>query len=498
MLLSYVLAFAVLIGLRYALVRLPCGLRAYLDAGPWGDALTYFLQIQHYRTRSGDEPDPRCLFRGKTLHTPSCYHRFVGGWFSDALLWRAPWLPNFVLYALGLALFLALCAAAVPHASTVVVGLLVLLFAAQADSSCFDDQSVHYLTIQPRLLGALALSAHAAIFVVVSNPGLAILCGSLALMVALNTSVFSRQVAYFTLPVIALLSWSLVPVINLGAATLLSLLFNRREFIESFAAHWRYAKWYFRSFYNTRPGRGLSYWLRRTFAPAIRFVPRYADSVIALALLLMVLHSAATDMFARRATAALGAALLVCVVTALRRFASLGECWRYLSFSCYFLTPLAIVYAMLQLHIPLAAGYAAAVMVLGWNIAATLRSARTLHNPNLEILGLVQSVRGRVGQAPIWWSAHYRYGSIPVALGGGSTFEIQGTDLAEDVMARFFIKYPYLHCNDEFFDRHHVTHFLISKSDWPADVYGSLDALLRAHRVTAESTRFIILAREQP
>jgi hypothetical protein len=97
---------------------------------------------------------------------------------------------------------------------------------------------------------------------------------------------------------------------------------------------------------------------------------------------------------------------------------------------------------------------------------------------------------------PVWWSAHFRYGSIAVALGyGASTFEIQGTDLSEDVMVSLFARYPYLHCNEAFFDAHRVTHLLISKSEWPADLYGSIDRLVGVHRVLAENAHFVILAR---
>ena len=104
---------------------------------------------------------------------------------------------------------------------------------------------------------------------------------------------------------------------------------------------------------------------------------------------------------------------------------------------------------------------------------------------------------GNSARPEVWWSAHYRYGSIAVALGcGAATFEIQGTDLSEEVMATLFARYPYLHCSEAFFDAHRVTHLLISKREWPVDLYGSIDAVVRGlYRVLAENSHFVILAR---
>ena len=109
---SSLIAFVVLMGVRMMLMRAPGPVRGFLAAGPWGDALAYFLQIQYYRNHSGSEPDARCLFRGNTLHTPSWYHRFALHLCSDATLWAKPWLPNLALYAAGAAATLLLAATA--------------------------------------------------------------------------------------------------------------------------------------------------------------------------------------------------------------------------------------------------------------------------------------------------------------------------------------------------------------------------------------------------
>jgi hypothetical protein len=491
-----IVALMVLIGVRLAVLRLPGPLRGYLDAGPWGDALAYYLQIQYYRHHSGSEPDSRCLFRGNTLHTPSWYHRFVLFVCSDAALWARPWLPNLVLYGLGAATVLLLADLAGVSSTAATLALLVVVFLAQVDNSRFDERTIHYLTIQPRLLGLLALSLQAAVFAVLPSVGSAITIGTLAVLVALNTSVFSRQVAYFTLPVAALLSWDAIPLLNLVLASALALLLNRAEFVNSFGAHWRYARWYFRNFYAPRAGSGLGYLVRRAFAPPLRFLPYYADSALALGLLLLCAHRM-DDPFAERGAAMLGAAFVVCALTALRKFASLGECWRYVSFSCWMLTPLALVHAVAVLHIPVALACVAALGLLLMNLWVSFHTRADFSNPNTEVAALLSAAFPDRRTAPaVWWSAHYRYGSIPVALGcGGATFEIQGTDLSEQVMASLFARYPYLHCNDAFFDTHRVTHLLISKREWPVDLYGSMDQRLGLHRVLAENADFVILAR---
>jgi hypothetical protein len=492
---GYLSVFVLLLAVRYALVRVLGSLRRYLDAGPWGDALAYFLQIQYYRGHSGAEPDSRCLFRGNALHTPSWYHRFALTVCSDAALWSKPWLPNLILYGIGVGALLLLSVPILSDSAPASLALLALVFLAQTDNSRFDERTVHYLTIQPRLLGLVALSVHAALFAVLPSPAVAIAAGSLALLVALNTSVFSRQVAYFVLPLAALLSWNLIPLLNLALATLMSLAMNRAEFAESFGAHWRYARWYFRNFYQPRTGSGLSYLVRRTFSPALRCLPNYADSLLALVLLLVIARRG--DPFAGRAAAMIGAALIVCAVTALRKFASLGECWRYVSFSCWLLTPLALVYAVLALHISLLLACLAAAAVLLRNLYVSSRANEQLSNPNAEVAAMLQGAFAADAVRPsVWWSAHYRYSSIAVALGyGEATFEIQGTDLSEDVMVSLFARYPYLHCSEAFFDAHRVTHLLISKNEWPAELYGSIERVIGGCRVLAENPQFVILAR---
>jgi hypothetical protein len=492
---GYLIAFLLLVAFRYALVRVIGPLRHYLEAGPWGDALAYFLQIQYYRRHSGAEPDSRCLFRGNALHTPSWYHRFALTVCSDAALWSKPWLPNLVLYGIGVGLLLLLSVPILSDAAPASLALLALVFLAQTDNSRFDERTVHYLTIQPRLLGLVALSVHAALFAVLPSPAVAIATGSLALLVALNTSVFSRQVAYFVLPLAALLSWNVIPLLNLALATAMSLALNRAEFAESFGAHWRYARWYFRNFYEPRDGSGLAYLVRRTFSPALRCLPNYADSLLALVLLLVIARRG--DPFAGRAAAMIGAALIVCGVTALRKFASLGECWRYVSFSCWLLTPLALVHAVLALHISLLPACVAASVVLLRNLYLSSRPSEQLSNPNVQVAALLRGAFAAAGTQPaVWWSAHYRYASIAVALGyGAATFEIQGTDLSEEVMLSLFARYPYLHCNEAFFDSHRVTHLLIAKREWPVDLYGSIERIIGTCRVVAEDPHFVILAR---
>lgn len=493
---GYLILCAVLVAFRYALMRLARPLRRFLDAGPWGDALAYFLQIQYYRRHSGSEPDARCLFRGNTLHTPSWYHKFALALCSDATLWSRPWLPNLLLYGIGVVCLLLLAAVSPGPGGPAVGALLGLVFLAQVDNSRFDERTIHYLTLQPRLLGLVALSVHAALYAVMPSPGLTIVGGTLALLVAINTSVFSRQVAYFVLPVVALLSWDVVPVLNLALATALSLALNRAEFVESFGAHWRYARWYFKNFYAPRSGSGVAYFIRRTLAPPVRFLPQYADSLLALVLLTLVLRRGG-DAFAARAAAMIGGALIVCAATALRKFASLGECWRYVSFTCWMLTPLALIHAVLVLRIPVLVAYLLASAVLVRNVYLSLRYTEELSNPNAEVAELLRGAfSGAAAPPAVWWSAHYRYGSIAVALGcGESTFEIQGTDLSEGVMASLFARYPYLHCSEAFFAAHHVTHLLISKREWPADLYGSIEGIKGVHRVLAENAHFVILAR---
>lgn len=492
--LEYVFAIPLLIVFRYALIRCSNPLWSYLSAGPWGDAICYFLQTQYYRRNSGAEVDPRCLFRGKTLHTPSWYQKLIGKFFSDSQLWSMPWLPNMVLYSIGIIAFLLVLAVFVNESSRMLT-LVAIIFSAQADNSRFDKLSIHYLTIQPRFLGLLSLSLYALIFAAIPTPIVSGILGSLVLLVAINTSVFSRQVAYSVVPLTGLLAWDVTPIFHLLGATALSLLVNKEEFVKSFQAQYRYTKWYFNNFYQTRPGTGLEYLIRKTFAPSLKDISRYIDSLVAMVLLFIVLNEF-DDPFARRCMSLIASAVVICMLTAFRRFASLGECWRYLSFYCYFVTPTAIAYCIIKSGTSNTLSYCLASVFLFYNLHRSFSNSEIEVNPLGDIHSMLNVLPNGSHQMAVWWSSHYRYGSIPVALGyGASTFEFQGTDLSEEAMKRFFANYPYLNYNEKFLDKYKVTHLLVSKKEWPENLYGPLANLIKDNRVLAENDNFVIMAR---
>jgi len=507
MLIALIFALALLILLRWLIVRMSPRLWRYLSAGPWGDALCYFLQTQYYRMHSGREIDQRCLFRGSTLHTPSWYQKLIGRLFSDQRLWSAPWLPNLVLYGVGAAIFVAFLGFVPQSSAPGFLTLAVTLFAAQADNSRFDKLSVHYVTIQPRFLGMLSLSLYGLFFVAIADPMISGILGTVVLLVALNTSVFSRQVCCTVIPLTGLISWNAVPVIELLLATVLSLAINREEFTQSVQAECRYSKWYLKNFYQTRQDRGIQYVIRSVFAPQLRDLPRYVDSFLALALLTFVLTNNPEDAFATRLFAVIASAIIVCSLTGVRRLAALGECWRYISFSCYFVTPIALAYCIIELGWSQLNALLLACAFLAYNVFWTITRTVEELNPIRAIsLMLDKALPAQVnGNRPapekpiVWWSAHYRYGSIPVSLGrGAATFEIQGTDLSEKAMDEFFVKYPYLHCRTDFLDRFEVTHLLISKKEWPEQLYGPLDRIMTANTVLVDEDNFAILARTHP
>jgi hypothetical protein len=489
-------AIVLLLAARFATIRWAPPIWKYVKGGPWGDAIYYFLQIQYYRKHSGEEVDHRCLFRGNTLHAPSWYQRIVGRIFSDDTLWSSPWLPNFILFAIAVCAFAFTANSVLSVFPPSTFALAMLLFAGQADNARFDKHRIHYLTIQPRYLGLLSLSAFALVATIGLASVISIFIAILVLLVAINTSVFSRQVAYFVIPCAALLALDLAPLECIVAATLLSVIVNRREFVQSLLAQYRYSKWYFKNFYSTRPSTGIVFLLRRILAPQLKDLPPYMDVFVAIAMLMLVSSKFDDDQLSRRGLSFLLAAAIVCIITSFRKFASLGECWRYLSFFCYFLTPLFLAYSVAKLQIPIETAFLAASVWISTNLYFTFRRSNEEANPIANISGLLRKAFLDKQTPAVWWSAHYRYGSIPVALGyGHSTFEIQGTDLSEDAMSRFFVRYPHLRINEEFMDIYGVTHLLISKNEWPVDLYGPLQTFLNKNRIAAENSEFAILQR---
>jgi hypothetical protein len=495
----YGAATAAVLALRVYCIRNIIGIRKYLDAGPWGDAICYFLQTHYYRNNSGTELDAQCLFRGNTLHTPSVYQRAIGALCNDKTLWNVPWLPNLILYVVFFALFFTIVSPIERFGHYEALLLLAALFLVQADNSLFDYQSIHYLTLQPRYLGLQCLSIASLAFAFVESPAISLVVGSAAMSIALNTSIFSRQVAYFVFPLIALLSVNPLPLLYVVVGILASLAFNKEEFIESSLAQYRYAKYYLdnrKVIFETRPGAGLSYFIRKHFAPACRYLYKYADSFVAIVGLAFI-YIETGEKLSGGLLATIVAAAIVCFLTAFRSTASFGECWRYISFNNYYVTPVALVYCAIHFQIPVIPLISVAVAIIVISLAASKRNSSNFDNPNNEISAMLHDTFPNRPETGVWWSAHYRYGSVPVAMGyGKSTFEIQGTDLSQEVMDAFFKKYPFLHINEEFLEKHSVKYFLISKTEWPEAIYGAIEDTVKRFRILRETEKYLILERE--
>jgi len=217
---------------RYLLLTKVSYFKDYFAHGPWGDAITYLYLTQFFRKNKCGVPDQRSLITSEPVYYPSLFMSVVGRLFSDSLLFRYSWLPNFVLYALFVSLYAITLCFLYKGSDLVQIVFILLFFVAQADNINFDKHRMHFIAFQPRFMNACANSFFWILYVF-SDPLEHWVPKIVLIVICINTSLFGRQSILF---VFILVSAIMADVTLLGyciAACIVSMVVFRREFLKS-------------------------------------------------------------------------------------------------------------------------------------------------------------------------------------------------------------------------------------------------------------------------
>jgi hypothetical protein len=154
---------------------------------------------------------------------------------------------------------------------------------------------------------------------------------------------------------------------------------------------------------------------------------------------------------------------IVFIFTGVRKFASLGECWRYISFNLYFLGPIALNEAANLLGVSGSVKVAVAASLVVY-YCMVFRFSKKETNGNRLLLDLLNRQAGELRDS-VWFAVPYRLSTIAVVKGfGRQTFEFQYGKIDQATMTAYFARYPYLHSSKEFMRTHGVTHLLVDKA----------------------------------
>jgi hypothetical protein len=467
MLLFFILGFLIICS-RFLYFKFNKKLHSYLKNGPYGDAATYFFLIQFFRKNSCGISDDRCLISKEPVLYTSLYMKIVGKLFSDKILFSKSWLPNYILYIISVFLFLGFIKFNVNLSSNLWVGML-LLFLFQPDNIMLDKDRIHFIVLQPRFLGLIANSVFWFVYVIYGISILSFIVLLLLAIVSINTSLFCRQVTFFSCFFISILMLDKYIFLVLPIAFILSSFIFPREFFPSIKPHLKYSYQYFINYYKPKKSQNLLVNLiKNSFARNFFESYPYFTTIITFIFAFYVYSKGNYDSsiehgeIIKRACFTYMGFVIIFVLTGVRKFAFLGECWRYFSYTTYFLTPFILPVLLKTSNFSDITIFIIIGLILLIFILFTLFANLPVDsNKNPHLISILNKHKFELQNA-IWYGVPFRVSTTAVALGYGlKTFEYQYGNHSLEIQDKYFAEYPYLKWNYAFLNENEVTHILV-------------------------------------
>ena len=450
--------------LRYCYFYFNKGLFNYLKWGPYGDASTYYFQIQFFRKNKCGVPDKRAMITQLPMITPNIYQTLVGKIFSDKFILNYQWVPNFLLYSIStffLSVFLTY--EKFPSQESFFILSVIILFLFNPDNYLFDDDRIHFFSLQPRYLGLIAISMFWFIFITYQGSSIIYILLIILLIIILNVSKFSIQSIFLSVCVYSLISLTGEAIILLIMASFLSIFIFPKSFLPGIILQLTYLKGYYLSYYKPKQTKSR---LRNIVAKL--FSRPLLNSYVYFSIFIFfgAQYWFGENMVEPQSELNIlnGAIFLIYILTGVRKFAFLGECWRYLSFNYYFIFPIYGSLLLSELDISLKLKYLILFLVVISGIALFVLSRKKLGVNKIEHLQKLIEGNREVLKKAIWYGVPYRLSNMAVALGGGlKTFEFQYGNYSKEIKQEYFSEYPYLKWGTNIIEEYKITHILVEK-----------------------------------
>lgn len=438
----------------------------YLKEGPYGDASTYFFLIQFFRKNNCGVSDKRCLLGNDNVFYPSFFLKNISIFFSDKTLFKFSWAPNFIIYFLGLVFFVSILII-YGFQKIEIVGILLLFFL-QTDNLLYDKDRIHFLSLSPRFLGVICNSFLFLIYVIFDQSIISFTLLVIMSFVSINNSLFGRQNTFFTILIITIISHDFYLISAFLLSFILSVIIYPREFYPSLKLQIRFLSSYFKRYYKASK---TGFFLRdlvakifsRTFFESYPYYSFFFVTIFYLVYFKNIELFFEEDFFeAKKLTYIYLSVLIIFFITGLRKFAFLGECWRYISFSTYFLNPI-FLYKSLFLIIESKLLFWAVLLLISFIQILLFKFLKIYPNKNKSLLSLLNSKKDQFKNA-IWYAVPHRSTTLLVSLGFGlKTFEFQYGNFTGEIIKKYFSVTPFLKWNQEIILQNKITHVLVEK-----------------------------------
>jgi hypothetical protein len=466
----YYFLLTILFGLfRYLFFRFNTKLWNYLSDGPYGDASTYFFLIQFFRTKSCGISDPRCLISNEPVLVPSLFMKITGKLLGDRILFNNSWMPNLFIYVISVACFLSFLYLNISFSLEVLASILIL-FLVQPDNIGLDRHRIQYSVLQPRYFGLVINSFLWLTYIQhgITTESFALIC--FLLIVSINTSIFCRQSSLFSILLVSIVSFDGYLFLTLPLAILISIVLFPKEFLPSVIPQLKYSFQYFLNYYKPRPSNNVFVHLIKNVIsrPVFESYP-YFTSFLVLFISGFFIWSA-TDITSneyfifKRLFTVYFALAVIFIMTGIRKFAFLGECWRYFSFATYFSSSVYLPILIFNLSVSYNTKIVFMLLLIITSIVLVMLISKDLfENKNKYLISLLKVVPQDLKNA-VWYSVPYRASTLAVALGyGEKTFEYQYGNHSKEIQEMYFSEYPFLKWDKQFLEENKVSHILVEK-----------------------------------
>ncbi len=453
---------------RFFFIRFNNGLWSYFSNGPYGDASTYFFLIQFFRKHNCGVSDERCLITKQPVLIPSIYLKMVALLFSDKLLYTFSWLPNFLIYSLASSAFIYFTYNYFGGLN-IYFFYTIIIFISLPDNLSLDKHRIQFAVLQPRYLGVIVNSAFWFVYCFYGFNMLGLISMLIFSFISLNISIFSRQSIIFLSVITSLISFNPNLILILLIASLMSAIIFPKEFIPSILPQIKYSYQYFLNYYKPSLSANplinfLKNLISRPILDSYPYVSYYLTLIFSIFYYLNYNDHEiyGNGLLNSRFLFISLSIFIVFIFTGIRKFAFLGECWRYISFNSYFLTPISIVILVSSLGLTNILMHSVLCLIILFNLAILAISKRdSLVNKNIWLTPLLLKNKEILSSA-IWYGLPYRVSTFAVALGyGKATFEYQYGNHSKEIHDEYFSIYPYLKWDEVLMRKNGVTHILL-------------------------------------
>ncbi len=459
-----------LILLKFISIRLNKTVWDFFKDGAIGDSISYIYLTQFYRNNKFGDSDSRSLLSNGGVYLYSIFISLMSTFFSDYVLFKKSWLPNFIIFSISTTIFLFVLFFFEFEITQILIISIFFLF--QPDNLFYDKDRIQYQTYQPRYLG-LVVNSLAWLIIVFSELSLVTFSSIIILfIISINNSYFGRQSTFFVSFFYALIAKDFYPLLAFISSCILSLFIFRRKFYDVVKYSFPFYKNYFLNYPKPQKSENLIYYnLKLIFSSPLYASRFYFGFLVTSIIFLILFYSSERSNFVdisnihykSKISFFLISISLIFIITSYRKFAFLGECWRYISFCSYYITPI-IFYELLDYFFTenTIKFFVISIYVFMYILLIYfLQKNYFSKNKNSSLLKLLNKHKEKFKNA-IWYGIPFRAPTLAVVLGfGKKTTDFEYGNKSKKLIDKNFSIYPYLKWDKEILKTNKISHIIL-------------------------------------